>query len=175
MDRPSAGARAIARVLEGPHVWGEFEVWTSRYGYTSHCLVVYPPGSSRSDRVRFRALRVWPPIGMLLGVLAVIVAGQTLPLAGALLVGALVYATGAFCLALLAGPRRRRIRTLQTCRGDEGTGAFDRGPEHALDEFSGRLLEAEKSRRDGLIDAVGFEAVWGAVWSELGDATPRRP
>lgn len=155
-------------MLEGAHHWGELEVWTSRYGYTSHCLVVWPPGATRGERIRFRAIRVWPPLGLLVGLLVFVVAGQTLPLVGAAVLGGLACATGAGALALLAGPARRQVRILQTCRGDEGTSALDRGPHRALEELSDRMLTAEHDWRAGRIDAVHFEAVWHEVWRALG-------
>ncbi|WP_375388579.1 DUF6611 family protein [uncultured Amnibacterium sp.] len=165
---PGLPGRALRRVLEGPHEWGDLEIWTSRYGYTGCCLVVHPPGTTRRERIRYRLLRGWPPIGMLLGVLVLIVSAHHLPLGVAVLAGGAAYGAGALGLARLAGPARKRIRTLQTCRGDDGTDALDRGPQQLLDRLAARLLDAERRRRAGGLDAVGFEAVWGDVWHELG-------
>lgn len=173
--RPGLWQRIARRALEGGHPWGELDVWTSRYGYTSYCLVVYPPGATRTDRIRFRLMRAWPPIGMLLGIFTVIVVGQTQPLIGALAAGAAVFAIGALGSARIAGAAGRRIRTLQTCQGDAGTSALDRGPQDALDALRAALFDAEQEWRAGRIDAVRFEAVWSEVWSDLGDAALTRP
>lgn len=162
------GRRVLQRILDGPHPWGEFEVWPSRYGYTSFCLVVYPPGAARRERLRFRAMRAWPPFGMLLGLVAMAVASQSMPAMVAFVIGGAVYGGGALALARLAGPSRRRIRTLRTCRGDDGTSALDRGPQQAMEDLSALLLAAEHELRSGRIDAVEFEVVWGEVWRRLG-------
>ena len=167
-ERPGIGQRVLRRVVEGAHEWGDLEVWPSRYGYTSYCLVVYPPGATLSERVRFRLMRSWPPLGMLLGITVVIAAAHVLPLLVAGVIGASVYAGGGMGLAVLAGPGRRRIRTLRTCRGGEGAGSLDRGPQSTLDELAAVLLDAEHARREGLLDAAALEVVQGEVWQRLG-------
>lgn len=173
--RPSLGRRAVRRVLEGPHEWGELEVWGGRYGCTSSCLVVYPPGATRSERIRYRAMRGWPGLGILLGVLTTLVLAQRIPFVSSALAGLAVYAAGALALAGVAGRGRRGIRTLDACRGDEGVVGMDRGPAQELDRLAATLIEAEQRYRAGAIDAVGFEAAWGEAWRELGDPRLARP
>lgn len=170
--RPLVPTRLLRRVLEGKYTWGELEVWSSRYGYTSFCLVVYPPGSTSHDRIRFRMMRSWPPVGMILGLVAVDIAGHRLPLQAALGIGLGVYFAGALLLALVAGPGRRRVRTLQTCRGDDGTDGFDQGPQARLDEIAELLIENEHKLRAGVIDPAQHEAVWSAAWDQV-DAMKR--
>lgn len=173
--RAPLGQRVVRRVLEGPHGWGELEVWGGRYGFTSSCLVVFPPGASRSERIRYRVMRAWPALGILLGVLATVAVAQRAPFVLAAGAGCAVYAVGALALAGLAGRGRRAIRTLDACRGDEGTVGLDRGPAADLDRFAAMLILAERRHRAGDLDAVGFETVWGAVWQELGDPRYHRP
>jgi hypothetical protein len=173
--RPALQRRLVRRLLEGPHAWGELEVWGGRYGWTSSCLVVFPPGASRSERIRYRAMRTWPAVGILLGVLTTVVVAQRVPFVLAAGAGCAVYAAGALALAGLAGRGRRAIRTLDACRGDEGTVGLERGPAAELDRFAAVLILAERRFRAGDLDAVGFEAVWGAVWQELGDPRYHRP
>lgn len=127
----------------------------------------------RSERIRFRLMRAWPPFGMLLGLVVVVAAAHAVPLGVAGVLGAAVFGGGSLGLALLAGPSRRRIRELRAWRGDEGMGVRDRGPQAELDELSAVLLEAEHDHRTGRIDAVAFELVHGEVW-RLIDAMPRR-
>jgi hypothetical protein len=167
VHRPGLSRRVLRRVVEGPHAWGELEVWPSRYGYTSYCLALYPPGATRSERIRFRLLRAWPPIGILLGLVAGVAGAQVLPAVVALLLGGAAYGAGASGLALLAGPGRHRIRTVRACRGDAGLSAFDRGQLELVSELTDRLLEAEQAQQDGRLDAVAFELVHGEVWARL--------
>ncbi len=162
------GRRLLRRLLEGRHLWGELEVWSSRYGYTTYCLVVYPPGSTAAERIRFRALRSWAPLGFVLSTFTVLLAGQALPFAAALGTGIAVYAAGALLLACIAGPNRRLIRTLQTCRGNEGIGGLDRGPQDLPDGVIELLLESERQFEAGETDAVDYEAAWGRAWQVLG-------
>ena len=171
-SRLHSRGRLLRRVLDGKYAWGDIEVWSSRYGYTSSCLVVYPPGSTSADRIRFRLLRSWPPIGMLLGLVAVGIAGHRLPWEAAVGIGIGVYAAGAALLAVVAGPDRRRVRTLQTCRDDQGTGGLDRGPQDQLDGLVELLVENERRLRAGLIDAAQHEAIWGRAWDQI-DAMKR--
>ncbi|GAA2750107.1 DUF6611 family protein [Amnibacterium kyonggiense] len=173
--RPSLARRAARRVLEGPHGWGELEVWGGRYGCTSSCLVVFPPGAARGERIRYRAMRAWPALGILLGVLTTVAVAQRVPFVLAAAAGVTVYTAGALALAGIAGRGRRAIRTLTACRGDEGTVGLDRGPAAELDRFAAVLILAERRHRAGDLDAVGFEAIWGAVWQELGDPRYHRP
>jgi hypothetical protein len=167
--RPSLAGRALRRVLVGPHEWGELDVWSSRYGYTGYCLAVFPPGSTASERIRFRLLRSWPPVGLLLGLAVLITAAQHLPFELALLPAAAAYAAGWAALALIAGARRTQIRTLRTGRDEYGT-VPDDGAHDELEACADTLREAERLRRAGALDAVGFEAAWGAVWNRLPDA-----
>ncbi|MGT2425411.1 DUF6611 family protein [Amnibacterium kyonggiense] len=167
--RSSLAGRLARRVLDGRHEWGALEVWGGRYGCTTSCLVVHPPGTARGERIRYRALRSWPGPGLLLAVLATVLVAHRLPFALAAAAGVAVYAAGALALTAVAGRGRRAIRTLQACRGDEGVVGMDRGPAHELDRLAAMLLEAEQRHRAGELDGVGFEAVWGAVWRELGD------
>ena len=172
--RPPLGTRAARRILEGPHAWGELDVWPSRYGCTSFALVVYPPGATRSERIRFRLLRSWPPVGILLGLVVLIAAAHVFPFVLAVLSGAAAYGAGALALGVLAGPGRHRIRELRTCRGHEGTGALDLGQQAELDELSTVLLAAEHELDARTIDEVTFELVHGEVWRRLGAARLRR-
>ena len=168
------GRRVLQRILEGPHPWGEFEVWPSRYGSTSFCLVVYPPGAVRSERLRFRAMRAWPPLGMLLGLVAMAVASQSMPVVVALVIGGAVYGGGALALARLAGPGRRQIRTLRTSRSTDGSSALDWGPQQTMEDLAALLLAAEHEHRSGRIDAVEFELAWGEVWHRIGARRSRQ-
>ena len=166
---PSPARRALRRVLVGPHEWGELDVWSSRYGYTGYCLAVFPPGSTTGERIRFRLLRSWPPIGLLLGLAVLIVAAQHLPFELALLPAAATYLAGWAALAVIAGARRRQIRTLRAGRDEYGA-MPDEGAHEELEACADALREAERLRRAGALDAVGFEAAWGDVWDRLPDA-----
>lgn len=165
--RPKPRHRLLRRLLEGRYTWGDIEVCSSRYGYTSYCLVVYPPGSTSADRIRFRLLRSWPPLGVILGLVAVCIAAEGLPLQLALAIGVGVYSAGLLLFAVIAGPDRRRVRTLQTCRGDDGSGGLDRGPQDQLDGLVELLIDNEQRLRAGLIDAAHHEVVWGSAWDHL--------
>jgi hypothetical protein len=178
-DRPTLARRAVRRVVVGPHEWGELDVWSSRYGYTGYCLAVFPPGSTTSERIRFRLLRSWPPIGVLVGLAVLIVAAQRLPFELALLPAAATYLAGWAALAVLAGARRTQIRTLRAGRDQYGTIPDDGGAHEELEACADVLQEAERLHREGAVDAVGFEVAWGAVWDRLAPAprgrTGRRP
>ena len=172
--RRRVGERLAARLLDGPHVWGAVEVWSSRYGFTTCCLSVYPPGATRRDRARFRAMRAWPPLGILLVAAVLIGVGHSFPQVAAIALAAAAYCSGALGAALVAGPSRRLIRKVQWQREEVAGAGSNRDRQDRLDGLAVRLVEAERCWRAGLIDAVRFELVWGEVWRELGDTSTGR-
>lgn len=167
-------SRIAERVLEGRHRWGDLSVWRSRSGWTTCELVVVPPGATRSTRIRLRLLRLWPPVGLLLGVWAVAAAGRAVPMAAAILAGVGVYALGAAGLAALAGPGRHGVRTLRTCSADDGTSGADLARLLLMQVVAAQLVAAERGLRAGRLDEVGFEAEWGSAWRRLAAEGSRR-
>lgn len=167
-------SRIVDRLLEGRHRWGDLSVWRSRSGWTTCELVVVPPGATRSMRIRLRLMRLWPPVGLLLGVWTVAAAGRTLPIAAAILAGVGVYVLGAAAFAALAGPGRHGVRTLRICSADEGTSGDDLARLLLMQVVAAQLVAAERGLRAGRLDEVGFEAAWGSAWRRLADAGSRR-
>ena len=57
----SAVSDLRARVVDGPHVWGRYSVRpVDRTMWSTRTLVVYPPGTTRSERAVLRAPAEYP-------------------------------------------------------------------------------------------------------------------
>jgi hypothetical protein len=54
----------IQRLFDGGRTWGSLQMSASRYGTTRYRLVVFPPGTSRDERIALRLWRSFPGWGV---------------------------------------------------------------------------------------------------------------
>ncbi|WP_439693134.1 DUF6611 family protein [Curtobacterium sp. SP.BCo] len=160
------------RLVDGPHVWGRCSVRpVDRTMWSSRTLVVYPPGTTRGERVRLRAWSTWPAVGALLAV-AVMAALAGSPVLGT--VGAVVvYGLGFVVLARVTRRLRPGVRSV-TVTTFHGNGRPEvHGDVRLLRGSLEALTVTERALRAGNLRAVDFESVWADVWNGLSDR-PRR-
>ena len=164
--RSGAAADLRARVVDGPHVWGSCSVRpVGRTMWSSRTLVVFPPGTTRSERARLRAWSTWPGVGALLAVavMAALAGSPGLGTAAAVV----VYAAGFVTLARVTRRLRPGVRSV-TVTTFHGNGRPEvHGQVHLFAVSLDALSAFEDALRAGRVDAVAFEAAWGHVWNAL--------
>lgn len=168
--RSGAAADLRARVVDGPHVWGSCSVRpVGRTMWSSRTLVVFPPGTTRSERARLRAWSTWPGVGALLAVavMAALAGSPGLGTAAAVV----VYAAGFVTLARVTRRLRPGVRSV-TVTTFHGNGRPEvHGDVRLLRRSLDALAVTERALRAGDLRPVDFESIWADVWSDL----PSRP
>jgi hypothetical protein len=154
------------RLVDGPHRWGRLDVRpVGRTMWATRTLVVFPPGTDRREGALLRTEHGWPLGGLLLAG-AVTVASTRSPGLG-VVVGLALYALGFLVLRRATRRLRPLVRTL-TVTTFHGNGRPEvHGDAHLLAVSLDGLSSFEGALRTGQVDAVAFEAAWGAVWNAL--------
>ena len=166
----TTAADVRARLVDGPHVWGRYSVRpVDRTMWSSRTLVVFPPGTTRGERVRLRAWSTGPATGALLAV-AVMAALVGSPVLGTV-AAVVVYVAGFVVLARATRRLRPGVRTV-TVTTFHGTGRPEvHGDVRLLRGSLEALAVTERALRAGNLRPVDFESVWADVWDDL----PTRP
>jgi len=137
--------------------------------WSSRTLVVFPPGTTRSERARLRAWSTWPGVGALLAVavMAALAGSPGLGTAAAVV----VYAAGFVTLARVTRRLRPGVRSV-TVTTFHGNGRPEvHGDVRLLRRSLDALAVTERALRAGDLRPVDFESIWADVWSDL----PSRP
>ncbi|ROP72809.1 DUF6611 family protein [Curtobacterium sp. PhB115] len=107
------------RLLDGTHLWGRYTIRpVGRTMWSSRTLVVFPPGTNAGERLLLQAWHVWPAVGALIALVA-LVPSVSMPASGT--TTALVSYGGGFVgLARTTRRLRPRVRsvTVTTFLGD---------------------------------------------------------
>lgn len=160
------------RLVDGPHLWGRYTIRpVGRTLWASRTLVVFPPGTSRSERLLLRAWHVWPAVGAFTALVVVVVA-VSVPAAG-MPVGLALYAAGFAVLARATRRLRPRVRSI-TVTTFLGNGRPEvHGDERLLAGSLDALSILERVVRARRLAPVEFELVWADVWAALPEERPR--
>lgn len=151
----------LQRLLEGRRTWGTLDVSVGRYGATHYRLVVYPPGSSRDERIALRLWRTFPTWGLATWLVTevVLMTALTPGLAFTISTGACLAA--AATMLALTGHTRGNVRMFTVVRmlGVNDPTAVPRLNE--LRELAERLAHADARLAAGELSTVAHEAeVW---------------
>lgn len=106
-------------LLDGTHLWGRYSIRpVGRTLWSSRTLVVFPPGTTTGERLLLRAWHVWPAVGAVVA-LAALVLAVSVPAVGTT-TALLLYGGGFAVLARATRSLRPRVRsvTVTTFLGD---------------------------------------------------------
>jgi hypothetical protein len=112
----STRSRHIYRLLDGGRSWGVLEISASRCGIARYHLAVFPPGTSRDERVLLRLWRTWPVWGTVAWLVLEIILIAMVGSIPALVVSTFVSLAAGAAVMAMAGPTRGRVRTLTVLR-----------------------------------------------------------
>ncbi|WIE68578.1 DUF6611 family protein [Curtobacterium sp. MCLR17_054] len=159
------------RLLDGTHLWGRYTIRpVGRTLWSSRTLVVFPPGTTTGERLLLRAWHVWPAVGAVVA-LAALVLAVSVPAVGTT-TALLVYGGGFAVLARATRSLRPRVRsvTVTTFLGDGRREVH--GDERLLTGSLDALSILEQALRADRIRPVDFELIWGDVWNALESPDP---
>ncbi|CPR08805.1 hypothetical protein BN971_01363 [Mycobacterium bohemicum DSM 44277] len=160
------------RLLDGPHPWGSFDATVGRYGVRHYGLIVYPPGTTTADRRLARIWRGWPTAGGALGLLAVILLGDTAaPPATVLEYAVAAYVGIGALLFLRGGPVRVHVRSLSAILLPGNADADERRKHTEWAVVVSMLTQADRAVADGAISLVDYEAIWWAAYDRVSAIT----
>jgi hypothetical protein len=155
-------------MLDGPRPWGFFDAAVGRYGVRRHRLVIYPPGISSADRRLARMWRGWPVSGAALGLLAVMLLGNTVaPPAAVLEYVVTGYVIIGAVLFLRAGPVRVPVRSLSAVLMPLAPDAGERRRHSEWAALVDALTRADRMVAAGAISRVEYEAIWWDAYERL--------
>lgn len=170
----STAADVRTRVVDGPHLWGRHvERPVGRTLWSSRTLVVWPPGTSRRERLLLRAWGAWPCVGALLAVgLMVMTVDRPVLGAASAVVG---YALGFAVLARVTRRLRPGVRSVTVTIFHGGARPEVHGDARLLRGSLEALTVLERALSAGSIRPVDFESVWADVWRALPEEGDRAP
>jgi hypothetical protein len=170
--RPGLLRLGLMRLLDGDRPWGSLDIRADRFGVTRYRLVVYPPGTSQSERRWVRAARGWPLWGALVWVIAEIWLSQvTGPWTALTISTAAFLGLGVITMAM-AGDARTRVRTMAAMvmvGQPDPAAAATRDRLEALSEF---LMEADARFVRRQISPAEHEMTWWLVYDQMEPGQP---
>lgn len=169
---PPPQHRFWSALLDGPRLWGSFNATVGQYGVRRDRLVVYPPGVSRTDRRLARMWRAWPIAGAGLGLLTVMVLGETVaPLAAVLECVLVAYVGVGLLLFMRAGPARVPVRSLSAVLVPLAADAGEDRRHADWESLVEMLTGADRMLTLGAISQVQYEAIWWDAYVRLQEVT----
>lgn len=151
----------IRRLFDGGRTWGSLQMSVSRYGTMRYRLVVFPPGTSRDERIALRLWRSFPGWGVAAWLVAdVVLTSVTSPTVAFVLATATCLAAGATVMAR-TNHTRGHVRTLTVVwmLGVNDPVAAPRLDQ--LRELAELLINADAGLAAGELSQVDHEAqVW---------------
>ncbi|PYY52603.1 hypothetical protein DEJ17_15890 [Curtobacterium sp. MCSS17_011] len=131
---------------------------------------MFPPGTTTGERLLLRAWHVWPAVGVVVA-LAALVLAVSVPAVGTT-TALLVYVGGFSVLGRATRALRPRVRsvTVTTFLGDGRREVH--GDERLLTGSLDALSILEQALRADRIRPVDFELIWGDVWNALPAPAP---
>ena len=164
------GHPLLARMLEGPHPWGD--LWVACVDHTGgvrYHLTVFPPGINAAQRRALVFRRRWIPWGAIIGFL--VASGFSIVMNGWL---AIAFGTALYVGALLianerAGSARHGVVELDAQRTSAKRDPDAFGTFELLDGVAARLLSIDELAAVGSIDPVEYERRWIAAYRRILD------
>ncbi|AZC12829.1 MULTISPECIES: DUF6611 family protein [unclassified Microbacterium] len=152
-----------SRPLRGS--WGFLETTIARYGEMRVRLVILPPDTTDLERRLWVLMRLWPFVGLIVGVAAGLLLSDILGTAATVVLAAVVWLAPAIALWVGMGPFLGRIREeWVTCAiGCEDSDLRRR----ELNRVARALSYAEESWRAGRRSRGDFEATWAGAWDRF--------
>lgn len=167
-----ARLRWWSRLLDGAHPWGSFDATVGRYGVRRYRLIVYPPGTTTSDRQLARMWRGWPVTGAAAGLLAVMLLGNAAAPPNTVLEYAVAAYVGIGALLFLrAGPARVQVRSLSAILLPKAADAGERSRHAEWADLVRALTGADHMLATGAISVVEHEAIWWDAYDRIGAST----
>ena len=163
-----AEPRQWSRLLGGAHPWGSFAATVGRYGVRRYRLVIYPPGSSTTDRLLARLWRGWPISGAVLGLVAVMLLGNAVASPDTVLAFAVTVYVGIGALLFLrAGPGRVQVRSVSIALMPQAEDAREQRRYIEWQTLVDMLTQADRLLQTGAISLVEHEATWWEAYDRL--------
>jgi hypothetical protein len=166
LRRPGmAAVRAVwRRLLDGAHLWGSFDATVGRYGLRRYRLIIFPPGSTTTDRRLLRLCRGWPVGGGVLALFAVMLVGGS---PDSLLVAAAAYLTVGAVLFVLTAGVRGGVRSMSLILLTEQLGPDDRRRYAEWEALVSLLTYADHMLSAAAITLLQHEALWWQAYDRL--------
>jgi hypothetical protein len=142
--------------------WGKLEFEVARYGETRTILRILPPDITAEERGQSRMLRVWPPLGFAVAVVAALIGAGPLGWGGAIILAALLWLAPLVACWVAAQPLIVRIHE-QWATSTAATDAASR----ELEAIGRRLADAEEFWRAGRITEAEFQREWRAAYDAI--------
>ena len=169
MIRPStAPSPALTRTHR---LWGVAETDAGRYGCAHTRLRIFPPDITPRERSIWRAVHVWPAVGLVLAVLAAALLAPVLGTPNAVGVALLGWMTPMLALWLSVGRLSARIRELWS--NDRRDGTHD-ASWIAVDRVAPELDEADDALARGEITPAEHRARWQAAYAAASTVSSSR-
>lgn len=164
----------ITRLLEGAHPWGTIRIGTpDRWGWQQFRLAMYPPGTNSAERRALNFNRNWPLLGSLLCFMVMIALGAAISPAVAGAIAAALWLAGIALGAATTRKTRSATRYVSALIVPKDGKRAVIGELDAIVDAHDDLTQLDQQHTAGLIDEVGYEAGWAAVYRRL--ATAQRP
>jgi hypothetical protein len=139
-----------------------------RYGVRRYRLIIYPGGTGAVDRRLARLWRGWPLGGAVLGVLAVMLLGNTVSSPRTVLaVAAAAYVGIGAVLFVLAGPARVQVRSMSVSFIPGAANAREQRRYTEWETLVDMLTEADHMLTTGAISPVEHEAIWWQAYDRI--------
>jgi hypothetical protein len=147
--------------------WGSFDVSLPRHGVSRYRLVVLPPGISAQQRRALRLWRNWPLWGAGIWLCAQMFGMFTDTGWAAFIGGVLLFmAVGALAFAA-TGDIPWQVRTI-SATSYTGYSHHELTRRHRMVlSLAGRMMRAERLRKQGRITGAEYEARWWQVYDEM--------
>ena len=160
------------RLLEGPHPWGELRMVSPGRGWVVLRLAVLPPGVTAIQRRALHFRAIWPVVGAVLGVLALVTAGAILSpeTLTPLVVGG--YLAGFAVGFVTTGDVARRVKRVNVTQFLEAGGLRSVGPLAELERVVSEFEQLDARHASGELDAVGYEHAWGRIYDAIESDEP---
>ena len=168
----STRSRLIDRLLDGGCSWGALEISAGRCGIARYHLAVFPPGTSRDERVLLRLWRTWPVWGTVAWLVMEVILVAMFGSIPALVVSTSVCLAAGAAVMAMAGPARGEVRTMTVLRI---AGIDDPSANEAFAKLSALALilrEADTRLAAGDLSTVEHEAL---VWRVYDGMPARQP
>jgi hypothetical protein len=159
--------RHCRTVLAGKHVWGSVEIGLPRQGFKWYRLVVFPPGTTDSERRRFRLAYGWPAWGAVLFVISLIYLGDLFGPWLGLATSATVWLGTGVWVFIRVGDVRPRVRTLSVVLIDRHYDPLSADRFARLESAFGQLERADLLLTQGQISTADHELRWGLAYDLL--------
>lgn len=164
----AAAPRWPSRLLDGDHLWGSYGAAVSQYGVRRYNLIIYPPGTSTTDRRLARLWRAWPLTAAALMLLCVMVFGNAMDSPDTVLtIAAVAYLSISMLLFFRAGPPRVRARSMSIILMPNTADLQELRRYTQWRTLVDMLIKADRMLATHAISPVEHEAIWWDAYDRM--------